>query len=606
MPSKYSHSVVLAQQTSSGIISLPDDQYIDYLKSSPLITTRQPPQRVFGPPKIPPRVVSARINGSERIAVQSSLRHQTSSDQLPGSTHRQEASNDRSYGTAKREIVDYAEGDDDRFDGANRFSQPSNVATPARSSEPNLRKNRPSRRPPGELYQQVAQNSLLSPTQQNSQRVLKKATPQAVAQPEARRRSPVELPKQVLAFSGVLHARSDVSETPGHARDESNSKSLAPTQLSRTSTERTSQEDSPATTLSDVPGTTTPIADGQRPSLSRNDSALSQHTRIFPSPPSKMPLQADFDGFSDDLDIGDGESEHISEPAEPEEARKLRLINMRAYHAMETAINDSPARETFDLDKNRPNVPNGNPVMQSPSQKRQQDHLDSLRSLSDSSDLSIGRVSVSQGKGTPRPSTTASKPQSPKPASRSAPALGPAPAPGLAASPQQNRLEASSSTTRKQTPNPSIASRARSPTPHPPTTNNVSLFPPIPPVPPIPANTHLETLKRQIERTTNLPPIDPSASSLTISQFLSDLESRFREPGDPPAMSPPDITRHPLLQIGGTVNDGKQSSLTFDSSATISSNKAATGQQGQDEQGQQQRQRSKSLFASLRFKGKKR
>ena len=599
MPSKYSHSVVLAQQTSCGIISLPDDQYIDYLKSSPLITTRQPPLRVLTPPKIPPRAVSARINGSERVAVQSSLRHQTSSDQLSGGTHRQEPSNGRSYGTAQRQIVDYGEeGSDDRFDGANRFSRPSNVAPPARSSEPNLRQNRPSRRPPGELYQQVAQNSLLSPTQQNSQRVLKKATPQAVAQPEARRRSPVELPKQVLAYSGVLHARNDVSETPGHIRDESNSKSLAPTQLSRTSTERTSQEDSPATTLSSVPGTTTPIADDQRPSLSRNDSALSQHTRILTSPPRKMPLQADFDGFSDDVDFGDGESEHVSEPAEPEEARKLRLLNMRAYHAMEKAINNSPARETFDLDKNGANVPNGNPVIQSPSQKRQQDHLDSLRSLSDSSDLSIGRVSVSQGTSTPRPSTIASKPQSPKPA--------PKPSPALAPSPQQHRLEASSTTPRKQTPTTSIVSRAKSPTPHPPATTNISLFPPIPPVPPIPANTHLETLKRQIERTTNLPPLDPSASSLTISQFLSDLESRFREPGDPPAMSPPDIARHPLPQIGGTVNDGKQSSLTFDSSATISSNKAATGQQGQDEQGQQQRQRSKSLFASLRFKGKKR
>ena len=595
MPSKYSHSVVLAQQTSRGLISLPDDQYIDYLKSSPLLTTRQPPQRVLLPPKIPPRAISARINGSERVAVQSSLRHQASSDELSANSYREEVGNGRSLGATQRQIVDYAEEDDaDRFDGANRFSRPSNVASSARSSEPNLRTNRPSRRPPFQLYQQLAQNGLLSPTQQNQQRVLKKAAPQAVVQPEPCRQSPTEPPKQILAYSGVLHARSDVSEIPGHTRDESNSKSLAPTQLSRTSTERTSQEDSPATTLSSVPGTTTPLADDRRPGPSRNDSAMSQHTRIFTSPPRKMPLQADFDGFSDDLELGDGDSEEASEPAEPAEARKLRLLNMRAYHAMEKAISNSPSRETFNSDKDRPVVPMSVPGMQSPAQKRHQDHLDSLRSLSDSSDLSIGRVSVSQGTSTPRPSTTASKPQSPLPAT--------APAP-------QRHLEASSSdTSRKQTTTQPIASRAKSPTP--PTTN-ISLFPPIPPVPPIPTNTHLETLKRQIERTTNLPPIDPSASSLTISQFLSDLESRFREPGDPAAMSPPDIARHPALQIGHAVNDRQLNNLALELSGGGSSNTktARMEQQGQEAEGQQQgqqRQRSKSLFASLRFKGKKR
>ena len=76
-------------------------------------------------------------------------------------------------------------------------------------------------------------------------------------------------------------------------------------------------------------------------------------------------------------------------------------------------------------------------------------------------------------------------------------------------------------------------------------------------------------------------------------------------------MSPPDIARHPALQIGHAVNDRQLNNLALELSGGGSSNTKTArmeqqGQEAEEQQQGQQRQRSKSLFASLRFKGKKR
>lgn len=545
MPSKYSHSVVLAQQSSRGLISLPNDQYISCLRSSPLLTTKPPPQRSStAPPRKRQRATSNKTNGSERLAVRDSLRQQVSSDQLAAGARQHVTSNRRLHGTSRHHVIMDSEEEDsgEYSDVESQSSRPSQAAYSTTSKNTNLKQKRLPNRLPMELHQQVIEGGLLLPNSQNPQR-LQKRMPQPTAIREPNVRESIELPIQIPTQRSALPARSRITASPVHNREFSNPKSLSTPQLSPTSTEMTHQEDSPDTPLSSLRRNATPsMADEQGPNLSRENSLVSQNTMIFRPGPAKMPSQANFDDFFDDSEQGVG---YFKNPPESAEARKARLMNMRAYSAMEKAINDSPRKGVSGSEKNLPAMPNDDFTLHPPAQNRYRDRLDSLSSLSSASDFAIGVPSVIQKTSQPKTSAAAMRTN------------------------MVHTLEATKPRKASQ------SSGSSNPTPHASTI-------------PIAKSPH-----QPLDFDPTL--LDPTTTSL--SQFLSGLESRFSEPdihSDSGGATPPDIARHPPATLDPLAQ------LVVDARGGVTS--LATREQQQATQ----RQRSKSgIFRSLRFRGTK-
>lgn len=544
MPSKYSHSVVLAQQSSRGLISLSNDQYIDYLRSSPLFTTKPPPQRPStAQPKNRQRATSTRMDGSDHLAVRNNLRQQTSFDQLAAGAY-YHTSNRRRPGTTRRVmILDSEEEDSAEYsDVESQSSRPSQAAYLTTSQNTNLRQKRLPNTLPIELRQQVAQDSLLSPKSQNAQRQQQR-TSQMTVNREPDVRQSIDLPIQRPGYSSGSPARNRISAMPVHNRDVSNPKSLNTPQLSPTSTEMTGQEDDPATPFSSLQrGTTPAMKDEQKPDLSREDSAVSQTTRIYRPRPTKMPSQANFDGFFDESEQGLG---YFKNPPESEEDRKARLMNMRAYSAMEKALNDSPRKAAFASDKSLPAVPIADLVLYPPSQDRYRDRLGSFSSLSSLSDFAIGVPSVTATTGQPKTSAAAMR---------------------TSTTSAVHELDASSPRKQNQTTGP---------------TNSSALA-------------YNSTTISALPTSQQPPKLDPTLldpSTTTLTQFLSGLESRFSEsePVGGAAAPPPDIARHPPTTLDPLAR------LIIDSRGVVSSVQTQ----------EKQRKRSKTgILSGLRFKGK--
>lgn len=490
MPSKYSHSVVLAQHSSRGLINLPSDQYIDYLRSSPLLTTQPAPQRPStAPPKNVSSATSTQTSGSERLAVQNSLRQHTSSDQLAAGTYRHQASHGRLCRPIRCEIVDSDEDDSGEYsDVESHSSRPSNPAYSTMSQSTNLRQNRLPSTLPIELPQPVTHHGLLSTNSHNSQRV-QKISPQPTVYSEPDFGPSIELPIQLPTVSSVRPARSLISAAPVHNRDVSNPKSLTTPQLSRTSTQMTHRDDSPATPFSSLRrDTTPPMTDEPRPDLSREDSALPQNARIHRLGSTKMPLQANFDGFFDDAEQDLGYFKDLPEPAE---ARKARLMNLRPHNAMEKAVNDSPRSGSFGSENNLLAVPDSDSALHPPAQKRYRGRLGSLSSLSSFSNFATGAPFVSQTMGQRNTSAAA-----------------------VRTAPPSAACEVEAYTPRKQTQLPA---------------------------PSLPQSPH------------QFAEVDPNLldSTISFSQFINSLEFRFSEP-EPTfedAATPPDIARHPPTML---------------------------------------------------------
>jgi hypothetical protein len=550
MPSKYSHTVVLAQHSSRGLINLPNDQYIDYLRSSPLLTTKPPPQRPStAPPKNRSRATSTQTNESERLAVHNSLRQHTSSDQLAAGAYRHQASHGRLYRPTRCAIVDSEEDDSGEYsDVESHSSRPSYVAYSKTLDKTNLRQKRLLCTLPIELHQQLMHEGLLSANSHNSQGVQKKLPqPALYAEPDVRQS--MELPIQIPTYSSVLPARGRISAARVHHRDFSNPKSLTtPPQLSRTSTQMTHRDDSPATPFSSLQRATTPVmTDEQTPDLSREDPALSQNTRNHTPEPMKMPLQANFDDFLDgsEQDLG-----YFKDLPESAEARKARLVNMRAYNAMEKAIKDSPTRGACGSEKNLPAVPDSDSALHPPAQNLYRSHLGSLSSLSSLSDFAIDAPIGSQTMGHRNTSAAAIKTAPPSAVCE------------LEAYTPQKQARVSSSAKQIQLPPSRLPSQSR---------NKLSEFDPN--------------------------PLDPT--TISFSQFINSLEFRFSEPEptSEAAATPPDIARHPPAMLDPLAH------LIVDSTGGVT-NLAA---QEQLQQQEKRRQRAKTgIFSSLRLKGKNR
>jgi hypothetical protein len=544
MPSKYSHSVVLAQQSSRGLINLSNDQYLDYLRSSPLLTTTPPPQRPSTAlPETRQWAAFTRTDGSDRLAVRNSPRQQTSLDQLAAGAY-DHASNGKRPGTARHVIILDSEEEDSGEDSdvESQSSRPSQAAYSTTSHTTNLRQKRLPDRLTIDLHQKLPQDSLLLPKSQNTQR-LQQRTSQLAVNREPDVRQSIDLPIQRPCYSSASPARNRISAVPVHNRDVSNPKSLNTPQLSPTSTEVTHQEDSPATPFSSLQkGSTPALTDEQKPDLSRDDSAVSQNTRIYRPGPTKMPSQADFDGFFDDSEQGLG---YFKNPPESVDDKKARLLNMRAYNAMEKALDDSPRKLAFDSDKTLPAVPDGDSDLHPPSQDRYRVRLDSFSSLSSLSGFAIGVPSVTQTTGHPKTSAAAMKTTTPSAV-----------------------YELDTSTQRKQK-QPSASVK--------PT-----------------ASTHHFTAIPAFPGSQQPPGFDPTLldpTTTTLTQFLSGIESSFSEP-EPvggAAAPPPDIARHPPMTLDPLAQ------LIIDSRGGV------TSLQTQEKQ----RKRSKTgIFSSLRFKGK--
>lgn len=325
MPSKYSHSVVLAQQSSRGLISLPNEQYINYLTSSPLLTT-EAPRSATAAPKDRPRAESTKTDGSEHLNAQVDLRCQISLDRLAASA-RQYPSGARKLHAAPRHVIldSEDEDDDEEASEADRQSETSRLSDAAPRSQCAARDSRQKRLPqrlPVEMYQQVVQNGLFSPVVQGSRLEQKTA---------ARRQSevrplidlPIQRPSTSARKATALYVNVPTAQI--HRREISVSKSLATPQLSPTGTEMSRQDESPATPFSSLGGGATPAMPEEHGSLSRVNSTKSQNTRIWRPGPARMPTQANFDGFLDD------EDSYLNDPPESPRAQRSRLAHMNLF-----------------------------------------------------------------------------------------------------------------------------------------------------------------------------------------------------------------------------------------------------------------------------------
>lgn len=242
MPSKYSHSVVLAQQSSCGLISLPNDQYIDYLRSSPLLATKLSPQTLTTAPSTNRgRATSTKTTGPERPRTKHCLRQQSSVDQLNADAYQHQIGDAILRGRLRRPILDSDDVDD--YESSYIAKKPegsrlSDAASSIKSSTTNPRSVRMPQRLPIEVQQQVSQNTVLTSIPQGRpQRREQKAVAQPIAEPEAKVRSSFELPIQNLDDYGVPPTRRSGPAAQSHNRNVSISKSLATPQLSPSGTE---------------------------------------------------------------------------------------------------------------------------------------------------------------------------------------------------------------------------------------------------------------------------------------------------------------------------------------------------------------------------------
>jgi hypothetical protein len=321
MPSKYSHSVVLAQHSSRGLINLPNEQYVDYLKSSPLLTTEAPLRPTTASSKPRSRAISTKTYGSERLAAEKTFRQQSSLDRLAAGAHQHQAGNRRFRGAPRRIILDSEDEDDDEAlePGMQpEDSRPSHQASAYTAQT--LKQKRLPQRLPIEIHQQVVQNGVFSPTFKGPRPEQKKGPPRPLPAPKPEVRSSFDLPiQQPRVMEETLLSKS-VPLAQVHSREISIPKSLATPQLSPTGTETTHPGESPATPFSSLARGATPAMAEERGSLSRDNSDVSQNTQIWKPAATRMPSQANFDGFLD----GDDDT-YFKDVPEPPGTQQSRL-----------------------------------------------------------------------------------------------------------------------------------------------------------------------------------------------------------------------------------------------------------------------------------------
>jgi hypothetical protein len=320
MPSKYSHSVVLAQYSSRGLINLPNEQYVDYLKSSPLLTTDAPLRPTTAAPKRRSRAISTRTYGSELLAAEKTFRQQTSLDRLATVAHQHQAENGRLRGAPRLVILDSEDEDDDEVSEPDRqpeASRPRHEASayPAQT----LKQKRLPQRLPIEIHQQVVQNGVLSPAVQSPQPEQKKGPPRPLPAPGSEVRPSFDLPIQRPSVTEETFLSQRVPPAQIHSREISIPKSLATPQLSPTGTETTHRGESPTTPISSLVRGATPAVAEERGSLSRDNSDVSQNTPIWRPAATRMPSQANFD---------DDDDTYFKDVPEPPQTQESRLTKM--------------------------------------------------------------------------------------------------------------------------------------------------------------------------------------------------------------------------------------------------------------------------------------
>lgn len=409
MPSKYSHSLVLAQHSSTGLIRLPNDQYTEYVRTSPLLTAEEDLETPLTAPsfKNRSRAASTKTNLSFCLAAQNNIRQQSSFDQLAAGAYQIRPSDGRVRGRLRQVIVDSDEEDDDETPSAQSQPEAAGKSNATSSASPKAMDSRRARLPPRlpiGVQTPMLRNGAPSSNLRSPLRAEQKPSPQTTPFPEVEVGPPMELRVQRPRDSNVLAAPNCVPADHTYTRVVSTSKSLATPQLSPSLTERTRLEDSPPTPFSSLQrGSTPTMLDEQRNSLSRERSGLSEDSETIRPEPMRLPSQADFDDFWEDAGSG---GTYFKDMPEPAEAREVRLRNLRVYNAMERAINASDQAEESNFDRSPPAVPRRK--MRQPRPKTiYPARVESVSSLSSLSEYS--RPGVSQSTGRPQTSAGAIK-----------------------------------------------------------------------------------------------------------------------------------------------------------------------------------------------------